>query len=146
MSDPITRSGSYYSVPRDANRVPGLFGVSSANGTTPLPIEVDPSSGGILVYIVPGGGGSLPTTPKYGQTTISVTNTAVQLPSKTLTVGVIVQALAGNVNNVVIGDSAVTAANGFQLQPGQATSAALANVNDLYVNGTAGDGVCFIGS
>lgn len=92
------------------------------------------------------GGASLPTSPKYGQVKVSVTNTAVQLTSNVLTVGVIVQALLGNVGNVVIGDSSVTTSNGFQLQPGQATSAALLNVNGLYINGTSGDGVCFLGS
>lgn len=91
-------------------------------------------------------GAALPSTPLYGQTTVSVTNTAVQLPSHALTQGVIVQALAANVNNVVVGDSAVTTGNGFQLQAGQATSAGVANTNALYVNGTANDGVCFIGS
>lgn len=86
-----------------------------------------------------------PTIPRNGQATVSVTGTAVQLSNQAVS-GVIVQALAGNVNNVVIGDSAVTTANGFQLQPGQAAGVAIDNVSRLYINGAAGDGVCWIGS
>lgn len=51
MADPITRSGSNYSIPRDSNRIPFMLGASSADGTTPLPIEIDPSDGGMLVHI-----------------------------------------------------------------------------------------------
>lgn len=88
---------------------------------------------------------SAPTTVRYGQATVSVTNTAVQLSNQACS-AVIVQALAANAGNVVIGDSSVTTANGFQLQPGQAAGIAISNVNKLYVNGIAGDGVCWIGS
>ena len=86
-----------------------------------------------------------PSTIRNGQVTVAVTNTAVQL-SAGVCVGVVVQALAGNAGNVVIGDSSVTTANGMQLQPGQATGVAIDNINKIYVNGTAGDGVCWIGS
>lgn len=56
MSDPITRSHSNYSAPRDANRVPIMLGVSTADGTTPLPLEVDPTSGELQIS---GAGGGL---------------------------------------------------------------------------------------
>lgn len=52
----MTRSGSPYSVPRDANRVPLLGAASSTDGTTPVVVEADPVThalvtvnGGILV-------------------------------------------------------------------------------------------------
>jgi len=92
---------------------------------------------------------ALPTTPLYGRTVIATGGTPVAGPNKAITngAGFIVQALSGNANSVYVGDSAVTSANGFELQPGQATSVALANMNELYVNGASvGDGVCFIGS
>jgi len=49
MTDSVMRGGSGISIPRDANRVPALYGVSSADGTTPIPIEVDPATGRILI-------------------------------------------------------------------------------------------------
>lgn len=106
--------------------------VSATQGTSPWVISgtADPT---------------IPTTVRYGQATVSVTNTAVQLTAGA-GVAFVVQALAGNAGNVVIGDASVTTANGFQLQPGQATGIAISNTNKLYVNGTSGDGVCWIGS
>lgn len=41
--------GNTYSVPRDANRVPALLGVSSVDGTTVLPAEINPISGALIV-------------------------------------------------------------------------------------------------
>lgn len=86
-----------------------------------------------------------PTSVKYARATISVTNTAVQLGSNAVS-GVIIQALSGNAASIYVGDSSVTTSNGFELQAGQATSVAIDNTNRLYINGTASDGVCFIGS
>lgn len=37
--------GNTYSLPRDANRVPVVAGVSTADGITPVPLEVDPITG-----------------------------------------------------------------------------------------------------
>lgn len=87
---------------------------------------------------------AVPTTVIHGQAT--TTGSAVQFGSNTLTVGVIVQAISTNVANVYIGIVGVTSATGFELQPGQATSVATDNTSDLYVIGTNGDKVCFIGS
>lgn len=56
MADPENRSGSYYSAPRDSNRVPTLLGVSSTDGVTPTPLEVN-SSGQLLTTSSGGGGG-----------------------------------------------------------------------------------------
>jgi len=86
-------------------------------------------------------------TPVHGQKTIAVTNTAVALTSATTSVknGIIVQALSGNSTTVHVGGGGVTSSNGFELQAGQATSIATENVSLIFVVGTAGDGVCFIG-
>ncbi len=118
-----------------------VSGTVTATQTTGSNLHVVVDSGSITTST-----STLPTTPLYGQTTIATTGTAVQLPNKTLTGGVIVQALAGNAADIYVGDSSVTTSNGFQLQPGQATSVAVGNVDDLYINGTAADGVCFIGT
>lgn len=57
MSDPITRSGSNYSAPRDSNRVPVTFGVSTVDGITPVPLEVNPSTGQLQTSSSGGGSG-----------------------------------------------------------------------------------------
>lgn len=43
--------------PRDANRIPVTYGISSADGVTVVPIEVNPSTGRLLVDSTGGGGG-----------------------------------------------------------------------------------------
>ena len=88
-----------------------------------------------------------PTIIVNGQQTISITDTAVPLVSVSTSVaGVIIQALAANSGNVYVGDASVTTADGFELQPGQATSVAIDNLDKIYINGTVSDGVCFIAS
>lgn len=44
----MTRSGSGYSAPRDANRVPFLLAASSSDGITPVVVEADPTSHALL--------------------------------------------------------------------------------------------------
>lgn len=89
---------------------------------------------------------ALPAAPVNGRAVVLVTNTAVQLASNVLVNGVIVEALAGNSDNVYVGNSTVTTANGYELQPGGATSAGVLNTSAIWVNGASGDGVAFIGS
>lgn len=90
---------------------------------------------------------SIGSTVVFGRTLASTGN-AVQLTSsdKDLKNGVIVQALSTNADSVYIGDSGVTTSNGFELQAGQATSIAVDNINKLYLAGTTGDGVCWLGA
>lgn len=45
----------------DQNRIPTLMGVSSADGTTPVPVEVDPATGAMLTSGGGGGGGGAST-------------------------------------------------------------------------------------
>lgn len=49
------RSGSPYSVPRDANHVPFLVAASTADGITPVVLEADPSTH--LLQVSSGGSG-----------------------------------------------------------------------------------------
>jgi hypothetical protein len=140
MSD---RSGSPYSVPRDANHVPFLVAASTADGITPVVLEADPSSHQLQVSS--SGGGSLPTSIVYGQQ--AVTATAAALPSGALTQGVIITGLNTNSISVFIGDASVTTSNGVELQPGAALSAAISNTNKLYVvASTTGATVTWLGS
>lgn len=54
MSDPVNRSGTMYSIPRDSNRVPAVGAVLSSDGVTVKPIELD-GSGNLLVNVAAGG-------------------------------------------------------------------------------------------
>ena len=51
------RSGSPYSTPRDANRVPFLVAASTADGITPVVLEADPTTH-LLQVSSSGGGGT----------------------------------------------------------------------------------------
>lgn len=70
----MSRSGSTYSTPRDANRVPFLTAASTADGVTPIVLEADPTTHALGVSI----SGTITakdvrsTTPT--QTSVSVTN------------------------------------------------------------------------
>ena len=52
------RSGSSYSVPRDANHVPFLVAASTADGVTPVVLEADPTTHLLQVSSSGGGGGT----------------------------------------------------------------------------------------
>jgi len=52
------RSGSPYSAPTDADRRPVALGVSTVDGITPVPLEVNPSTGQLQVSSSGGGGGT----------------------------------------------------------------------------------------
>lgn len=112
------------------------------DGTNLQPLKTDNTG---QLYLANPGSAATPTVVQYGHATISVTSTAVQLASNAVA-GVIIQALSGNTASIYVGDSSVTSSNGFELQPGQATAVAIDNTNRLYINGTASDGICFIGS
>lgn len=89
--------------------------------------------------------------PPTGQVIIAVTGTAVQFPSNALVNGLIITAFSGNTSVVTIGGSSVTddidgTGNGYILAKGASTSAAVDNSDRIYINGTAGDFISFIGS
>lgn len=80
------------------------------------------------------------------QGTVTTAGTRVQLGTNTVA-GVIIQALSTNTSSIWVGSSAVSASNGFELQPGQATSAAVSNTNLIWVDATTnGDKFCWIAS
>lgn len=90
---------------------------------------------------------TLPSTEINGQITGTTAGTAVQLPSNSLSIGVIVQALSTNTTSIYVGTSTVSSANGFELQPGQSTSVGVNNSSAVWiVSTTNGDKVCWIGS
>jgi len=92
--------------------------------------------------------------PYTGQVVIAITGTRVRLSvaSKPLVNGVIVNAKASNnAAGGTIGDVTVTntvdgTGNGAIIAPGASTSFAVADINALYVNGTAGDIFSYNGS
>jgi len=94
----------------------------------------------------------IPASFKTGQARIAVTGTAVQLGSNTLTQGVLISALSTNTASITIGTSSgVTnivdgTGNGSILTAGSTRSIAATNTNLVWINGTAGDIISFIGS
>ena len=94
----------------------------------------------------------IPASFKTGQARIAVTGTAVQLGSNTLTQGVLISALSTNAASITIGTSSgVTntvdgTGNGSILTAGSTKSIAATNTNLVWINGTAGDIISFIGS
>ena len=64
-----TRSGSSYSVPRDANRVPFLVAASTADGVTPVVLEADPTTHALVTSGGGGGGSTSAVDPNNSTTT-----------------------------------------------------------------------------
>lgn len=102
--------------------------------TFPVPAAVWNSNGVIIVSP------SLPVSLKTQQTAIAVSNTAVNLSASSgMLTGVTIKADKNNVAAIYVGNSGVTSANGFALYPGDSISIAVANTNNLWINGTAAD-------
>lgn len=96
----------------------------------------------LIALMNPNSIGSVPLT---GRKLVASTGVAIQISSaQPIRNGVIIQALSANTTSVYVGGQNVTTSTGFELQAGQATSIAVNNLGLLYVNGTAGDGICFI--
>lgn len=139
------RSGSAYSVPRDANRVPFLVAASTADGITPVVLEADPNTHLLQVTT---GGASLPSTLVSFLTTIATAGVRVQLGSNALTQGVVVQAPSTNTGVIYVGGSTVSSSvYGAELQPGQSTGIAVNNTNLIWADtATNGNKIVVIGS
>jgi hypothetical protein len=89
--------------------------------------------------------------PLTGQVPIVTTSTAVALGAGALTNGVIVKAALTNAGTIMVGGSGVTnvntgTGNGYPLTPGEAISVAAANLNQIFINGTAADFVAYAGN
>lgn len=91
-----------------------------------------------------------------GQVKVAVTGTPVQFPQSALKNGLLVVANPTNSGSVIVGPSTITNAvdgtgNGFVLGNGTSPLSSSVNINvgvtqTLYLNGTAGDWVTFIGN
>ena len=115
-------------------------------GSTASPSVVTPAQG--VTFPI---GNPTPAAPVSGQIKIAVTGTRIQLPGNVLVKGVIITAKSTNVNAIYVGSNTVNNVGdgtglGYILEPGASVSAAVGNTNNLYVNGTAGDIISFIGS
>lgn len=80
------RSGTNYSAPTDADRRPVVMGVSTADGITPLPLEVDPNTGELQV--TGGSGGSSNVTIHDGASATKATVLALS-DSNPIAVGIV---------------------------------------------------------
>jgi hypothetical protein len=85
--------------------------------------------------------------PLYGQKVIASTGTAVRLTtvSAPLAGALQLKALAGNSESIYVGGAAVTSSNGFELVPGEATEMSISDLSFVWFNGTAADGICWLG-
>ncbi len=120
---------------------------------TPLPVLVmNPQStsggarGGKVVSIP-----LLIEVPKTGQAVIASTGVALQLANKEFTNGVLISALSTNTDNIMIGEDGVTnvddgTGNGYILEPGNTASFAVMNLKRLWITGTAGDIISYVGT
>jgi hypothetical protein len=129
--------------------IAGGQSVSLSGGTVTLGGAVSLASGQSLASA---GYVSIPAAFVTGQAKIAVTGTAVQLGSNALTQGVLISALSTNTASITIGtSSSVTnvvngTGNGAILTAGSTKSIAATNTNLIWINGTAGDIISFIGS
>lgn len=127
-----------------------------SGGTPIVPSQADPNLGVVPVANADGTplsltAGSLASAPITGQAKITTTGTRVQLTAGLLTSGVIIKAKSTNTANIHVGGSTVNntedgTGNGAIIEPGEAVSFAVANVNALYIQGNAGDIISYAGS
>lgn len=86
-----------------------------------------------------------------GQTKVGATGTQVNLAAHALVVGVKIKALIGNAAAITIGPTGVNntvdgTGNGMILYPGDDIFIPVTNTNELFINGTSGDGISFLGN
>lgn len=87
---------------------------------------------------------------KTGQKAVAVTGTAIKLSDVNgLTNGAIVKADSANAAPIVIGGSSITntvdgTGNGFVLVAGESISVPVADLSNIFINGTSGDHVYWI--
>lgn len=126
---------------RSTNNTGGLTAQSTITGKQ----EYITSTGGVLDVDVTVNTPPLPSTIVAGQQ--AVTATAVALPAAVLTQGVILESLSTNTISIFIGGAGVTTATGVELQAGAALSAAVNNLDVLYVvASTTGATITWLGS
>lgn len=80
-----------------------------------------------------------------GKQTVTTSGTRVQLASSTTTTTITVRALVGNTGIIYVGNSAVTASNGFQLSASESVSIDLDNLSKVWIDSSVnGEGVTYI--
>lgn len=131
--------------------IEGVSSIIIAANKGSVVLQNDGQGNYVLISSNATGNGIIGAVMSTGQAIIAITGTAVQLPSNALINGVIITAHGSNSGSVTLGNSSVTntlngTGNGDELAAGASTSAAVANTNQIWVNGTAGDWVSFIGS
>lgn len=89
--------------------------------------------------------------PVTGQAPIVTTGTAVGLPAAVLKNGAVIKAALTNVAPIFVGPAGVNTTNtgagtGYPLTPGEAIGIAAANLSSIFINGTAGDFVQYVGN
>lgn len=91
--------------PRDGNRVPAVFGVSDADGITPVPIYVDPDTNEMHVTasIRPGVGAD-----DFEGAPVTVGTTAVELTFTGTPTSIFIQSDHDNTGKIWVGKSTVT--------------------------------------
>lgn len=143
--------GSNDSVTRYTEQYMGNYSFDDVNKVNVVEV-VGVDSNGVLRRLLVNSLGApsseVGTTVVNGKKSVSVTNTAVALSSSSNPVknGIVIRALTANTGTVYIGSSSVTSSNGHELAAGESTSVAISDVNFVYVNGTSGDGVSFLGA
>ena len=80
-----------------------------------------------------------------GQNTVASAGTAEALASALTVSSLTIKALIGNTGIMYVGDSSVAAANGFELNPGDAVSLEIVDLSTVYIDAaTTSDGVSFV--
>lgn len=96
--------------------------------------------------------GGMPAAVLTGQKAIAVAGTAVAIGSGALVNGVVVKASITNTSKVFVGPANVNTTDsgtgtGYPLSPGEAVSFGVANLSQVYLNGTAaGQYISYAGS
>jgi len=86
-----------------------------------------------------------PSTILSGRKTVAVAGTQEALATSTPILGVTIKALRTNTNNVYVGDSTVSSANGLALRRGTSVSLAFDNLADIFIDvDTNGEGVTYL--
>lgn len=127
----------------------GLPGIYNATPLTLVDEEASALATDISGRIILGTGSAIDvnaySTIYNGQKTVGTPAAAEALASSQAVKSVTIKALAGNTNNVYVGDSSVDSSNGFVLAAGEAISLDIANLATVYLDvDTGGEGVCYL--
>jgi len=127
------RSGSPYSPPRDANRVPFLTAASTADGITPVVLEADPTTHLLQVSSSGGGGGGTQYTD--GSSTIAHPIGTIPVYDK-----------AGTITAVSVANPLPVSSNNLQSSSSTATWTTATSLNTTLAQTTVGQGTVTVTS